>query len=156
MRIGFGYDFHKLTKGTSIKLAGVEISSDYNIVAHSDGDIVLHALADSIYGSLAKGDIGVHFPSNNKNKDIKSSKIIAHACSFLDDSGYKINNVDITIVIEEPYLQDKVDEMRTNLSSMINTDKNNISIKSSTSQKIGLIGNHQAAACYVSILISNE
>ena len=156
IRIGFGYDFHRLTEGTSINLAGIEITSDYKIVAHSDGDIVLHALADAIYGSLSKGDIGVHFPSDDKNKDIESIKIITHACSLLHDSGYQINNVDITIVIEKPHLQDKIDKMRTSLSSILKIDKNNISIKSSTSQKIGLIGNHQAAACYASILIKHD
>ena len=153
IRIGFGYDFHKLIKGDSLKLADVKIKSNYTINAHSDGDIVLHALSDSIYGAIANGDIGVHFPSNKENLNIRSSEILSHAHKMLEVSDYYISNIDITIVLEEPRLQDFIMDMRKNISRLISLEIDRISIKSSTSQKIGIIGNNQAIACYSSILV---
>ncbi len=153
IRIGFGYDFHKLTKGDSLILADVKIKSKYTVDAHSDGDIVLHALSDSIYGAIARGDIGTHFPSNDKNLNIRSSEILSHAHKILEESHYCLSNVDITIVLEEPRIQDFILEMRKNISRLTSLEIDRISIKSSTSQKIGLIGNNQAIACYSSILV---
>jgi 2-C-methyl-D-erythritol 2,4-cyclodiphosphate synthase len=154
-RIGFGYDMHKLNNGSSILLAGVEIASKYTVEAHSDGDIVLHSLSDAIYGSIAEGDIGIHFPSDAKNLNINSKNILNHAYNLLKKRNYKINNIDITIVIESPRLQPQIIRMRESLSKLLGISINQISIKSSTSQKIGLIGQHKAVTCYSTILISN-
>ena len=117
---------------------------------------MLHTLSDAIYGSLAKGDIGTHFPSDKKNLNISSLEIIQHACGLLKDSNYEINNTDITILLENPFLQPFIDEMRQSLSKILSIDKSKISIKSSTSQKIGLVGENKAIICYATILISNE
>ena len=155
-RVGFGYDMHKLVEGSYIMLGGVRINSNYTVVAHSDGDIVLHSLSDAIYGSLAAGDIGTHFPSNKENINIQSVKILKHACELITQSNYMINNIDITIVIESPYLQDHIMDMRKSIANIMSIDISQISIKSSTSQKIGMIGEHKAVACYSTILISNE
>ena len=155
-RVGFGYDMHKLEEGSYIMLGGIRIDSNHTVVAHSDGDIVLHSLSDAIYGSLAAGDIGTHFPSNKKNKNIQSVKILKHACELITQSTYMINNIDITIVIESPYLQDHITDMRKSIANIMSIDISQISIKSSTSQKIGMIGEHKAVACYSTILISNE
>ena len=155
-RIGFGYDMHKLEEGSYIMLGGIRIDSNYTVVAHSDGDIVLHSLSDAIYGSLAAGDIGTHFPSNKENINIQSVKILKHACELITQSNYMINNIDITIVIESPYLQDHIMDMRKSIANIMSIDISQISIKSSTSQKIGMIGEHKAVACYSTILISNE
>jgi 2-C-methyl-D-erythritol 2,4-cyclodiphosphate synthase len=154
-RIGFGYDMHKLNNGNSILLAGVEITSKYTVEAHSDGDIVLHSLSDAIYGSIAEGDIGIHFPSDSKNLNIDSKNILNHAYNLLKKRNYKINNIDITIVIESPRLQPQIIRMRESLSKLLGISINQISIKSSTSQKIGLVGQHKAVICYSTILISN-
>ena len=153
IRIGFGYDFHKLINGKSISLAGVEIQSNYSVSAHSDGDIVFHALSDAIYGAIADGDIGTHFPSNDQNLNISSKKILSHACETLDKFGYSLGNIDITIVLEEPRLRNFIPQMRKNISTLTSLNIDRISIKSSTSQGVGLIGNNQAIACYSSILI---
>ena len=134
-RVGFGFDFHKLIKGKSIRLAGINIPSNYSIEAHSDGDIVLHALSDAIYGAIAQGDIGTHFPSTNDNKNIDSKDIINHALSLLLSQGYSINNIDINIVLEKPHLQKKINDMRLNLAELLSCEVNLISIKSSTYQK---------------------
>ena len=155
-RIGFGYDMHQLEEGSYIVLGGIRIDSNRAVVAHSDGDIVLHSLSDAIYGSLAAGDIGTHFPSNIENINIPSIKILKHACELITQSEYMINNIDITIVIESPYLQDHILDMRKSIANIMSIDIGQISIKSSTSQKIGMIGEHKAVACYSTILISNE
>ena len=155
-RVGFGYDMHKLEEGNYIMLGGIRIDSNHAVVAHSDGDIVLHSLSDAIYGSLAAGDIGTHFPSNKENKNIQSIKILKHACELITQSNYMINNIDITIVIESPYLQDHIMDMRKSIANIMSIDIGQISIKSSTSQKIGMIGEHKAVACYSTVLISNE
>lgn len=155
-RVGFGYDMHKLEEGSYIMLGGIRIDSKHTVVAHSDGDIVLHSLSDAIYGSLAAGDIGTHFPSNKENINIHSVKILKHACELITQSNYMINNIDITIVIESPYLQDHIMDMRKSIANIMSIDISQISIKSSTSQKIGMIGEHKAVACYSTILISNE
>ena len=155
-RVGFGYDMHKLVEGSYIMLGGIRINSNYTVVAHSDGDIVLHSLSDAIYGSLAAGDIGTHFPSNKENINIQSVKILKHACELITQSNYMINNIDITIVIESPHLQDHIMDMRKSIANIMSIDIGQISIKSSTSQKIGMIGEHKAVACYSTILISNE
>ena len=155
-RVGFGYDMHKLEEGSYIILGGIKIDSNYTVVAHSDGDIVLHSLSDAIYGSLAAGDIGTHFPSNKENINIQSVKILKHACELVTQSNYMINNIDITIVIESPYLQNHILDMRKSIANIMSIDISQISIKSSTSQKIGMIGEHKAVACYSTILISNE
>ena len=154
IKIGFGYDLHRLCKGSALTLAGVSIPSEYSIDAHSDGDIILHALSDAIYGSLAHGDIGTHFPSNSSNVNISSKVILDHACNLLKKEMYTLGNIDITVILEKPRLQESILKMRQNLSKLTLTDLDCISIKSSTSQNIGLIGNHKAIACYVSILIS--
>ena len=156
IRIGYGYDMHKLSVGSYIILGGIKIDSNFSIIAHSDGDILLHTLSDAIYGSLAKGDIGTHFPSNNKNQNISSLKIIQHACSLLQESSYQINNTDITILLENPFLQPYIEQIRQSLSGILSIDISKISIKSSTSQKIGLVGENKAIICYATILISNE
>ena len=155
-RIGHGYDMHQLEKGTHIILGGIQIDSNYSVVAHSDGDIILHSLSDAIYGSLADGDIGTHFPSNEENKNIKSPKILNHACMLIKKANYVVNNIDITIVIESPYLQPYILDMRKSIANIMSIDNTQISIKSSTSQKIGVIGEYKAVACYSTILISNE
>tara|TARA_B100001113_G_scaffold212284_1_gene174149 strand:+ start:9370 stop:9849 length:480 start_codon:yes stop_codon:yes gene_type:complete len=156
IRIGYGYDMHKLCSGTHILLGGIKIDSKYSIVAHSDGDILLHTLSDAIYGALAEGDIGSHFPSNEQNHNINSLDIIQHAHSLLEESNYQINNTDITILLEQPFLQPFINEIRQSLSKILSIDVSKISVKSSTSQKIGLVGENKAIICYATILISHE
>ena len=107
IKIGFGYDLHKLCKGSGLTLAGVTVSSEYSIDAHSDGDIILHALSDAIYGSLAMGDIGIHFPSDSSNQNISSEIILSHACNLLQQEMYSLSNIDITVILEKPRLQQK-------------------------------------------------
>ena len=159
MRVGFGFDTHELEKGTSIRLGGIDIPSDYSIVAHSDGDIVYHACADAVYGALAIGDIGEHFPDTNKsNENIDSSIIMDHAVKKTESMGFYINNIDITIILESPKISKYKAEITRNLSEVLKTDINNISLKASTSEKLGFIGKNLGLTCYsiVSLLQKNS
>ena len=151
-KIGFGFDFHKLIKGNTIRFAGINIPSEYSVDAHSDGDIVFHALSDAIYGALAHDKV-TYFPSNNDNKNIDSNKSINHALLLLQSHNYSINNIDITIVLEKPHLQTKVNEMRLNLAKILGCETSLIGIKSSTYQKTVLLVTIKVIACYVNILI---
>ena len=120
-RVGLGFDIHELIAGTTIKLAGVSIPSKKMIKAHSDGDIIYHSLADAILGALSKGDIGMHFPDSDlKNKNLDSSKILSHAHSLMLNSKYIINNIDITLILEEP----KINKYKDNMCQKINKKYN--------------------------------
>ena len=116
-RVGLGFDIHELIAGTMIKLAGVSIPSKKMIKAHSDGDIIYHSLADAILGALSKGDIGMHFPDSDlKNKNLDSGKILSHAYSLMTNNKYIINNIDITLILEEPKIKKYKDNMCENIS----------------------------------------
>jgi len=159
MRVGFGFDTHELEKGTSIRLGGVDIPSEYSIVAHSDGDIVFHACADAIYGALAIGDIGEHFPDTNvSNKNIDSSIIVTHAVDQAKKMDFYINNIDITIILESPKISQYKKEITNSISEILETNTKNVSLKASTSEKLGFIGKNLGLTCYsiVSLLQNNS
>ena len=149
MRVGFGFDTHKLEKGTSIRLGGIDIPSTYSIVAHSDGDIIYHACADAIYGALAIGDIGEHFPDTKEsNRDIDSSIILAHAIEKTKSMKFCVNNIDITIVLESPKISEYKKDIIRNLAQILKIDIKNINLKASTSEKLGFIGKNLGLTCY--------
>ena len=159
MRVGFGFDTHELEKGTSIRLGGIDIPSDYSIIAHSDGDIVFHACADAIYGALAIGDIGEHFPDTKKsNENIDSTIILSHAIEKTESMGFCVNNIDITIILERPKISKYKKDIVINLSQILKTDVKNVSLKASTSEKLGFIGKNLGLTCYsiVSLLTKNS
>ena len=123
MRIGFGTDIHRLVEGRKLILAGVNVPAPFGELAHSDGDVVYHALMDAILGALALGDIGKHFPDNdNKYKDIDSSILVKRVVELMKDNGYAINNVDVSITLEKPKIKDYIMQMRENISNLLNTD----------------------------------
>ena len=145
MRIGFASDIHQLVENRKLILAGVIIPSPVGEKAHSDGDVVYHALAESILGALALGDLGKHFPDNDdKYLNIDSSLIVKEVVKMMDELGYKVNNIDISITLEKPKLRDRIDEMRSNIAKLLNTDISNVSVKAGTHEKIGPLGNLEA------------
>ena len=149
MKVGLGIDTHQLIPGKSIKLGGVDIPSDKTIKAHSDGDIVYHACADAIYGAAALGDIGEHFPDNDfKNKDLNSENIVMHSMQSISKLGFRINNLDITILLESPKISQYKQKMRENLARILLIDVNSINIKASTSESLGFIGRGEGITCY--------
>ena len=145
MRIGFASDIHQLVPDRKHILAGVVIPFDKGEKAHSDGDVVYHALAESILGALALGDLGKYFPDNDeKFLNIDSSIIVKEVYQMMSVRGYQINNVDISITLEEPKLKDRIIEMRSNIAKLLNTDINNVSVKAGTNEKLGPLGKGEA------------
>ena len=145
MRIGFASDIHQLVENRKLILAGVVVPSPVGEKAHSDGDVVYHALAESILGALALGDLGKFFPDNDvKYLNIDSSFIVKEVVKMMDELGYKINNIDISITLEKPRLRDRIDEMRSNIANLLNTDIKNVSVKAGTHEKIGPLGRGEA------------
>ena len=157
MRVGFGFDTHELEKGTYIRLGGLDIPSNFSIVAHSDGDIVYHACADAIYGALAIGDIGEHFPDTEEsNKNIDSSIILNHAIEKAETMGFCINNIDITVILESPKISKYKKDIIKNLSQALKTNVKNVSLKASTSEKLGFIGKNLGLTCYSIVSLLNK
>ncbi|MBH44330.1 MAG: 2-C-methyl-D-erythritol 2,4-cyclodiphosphate synthase [Gammaproteobacteria bacterium] len=157
MRIGYGVDIHQLVQGKEIKLCGVTIPSNYTIKAHSDGDIIFHACADAIYGAIAKGDIGEHFPdTNSSNKNIDSSKILLDASNQMTALNYVIQNIDITLILEEPKINKFKEKMIANLSSILKIHLDQVNIKATTNEKLGYVGENKGIKCYSIILIETN
>lgn len=139
--IGLGYDVHRLAEGESLVLGGIQIPSDAGTVAHSDGDVILHALVDALLGALALGDIGEHFPDTDpKWKGAASSVFVEHAIKLVHENGFQVINVDITLVLESPKILDFKLQMRQSIAGMTGLPLNRVSVKATTSEKIGFAG----------------
>ena len=155
VRIGHGYDVHRLVKSRKLILGGVEIPYEMGLDGHSDADVVTHALIDSFLGAAALGDIGCHFPDTDpKYKDADSMKLLENVMSKLTDNGYSIGNVDITIVAEKPKLSEYIGQMRANISKAIDSPVENISIKATTNEKLGFIGKGEGIAAFSVALLT--
>ncbi|WP_300757102.1 2-C-methyl-D-erythritol 2,4-cyclodiphosphate synthase [uncultured Brachyspira sp.] len=154
MKIGHGYDLHVLTENRKLILAGIEIPYELGLKGHSDADAVIHAVIDSIFGALALGDIGSHFPDNDeKYKDISSVILLKQTVSIMKEKNYNIGNIDITIILEKPKLRNYIDIMRENLSKLLSTDIENISIKAKTNEKMDSVGRGEAIAVHCVCLL---
>ena len=141
MRIGHGYDVHKLVEERDLYLCGEKIEYEKGLLGHSDADVSLHALSDAILGALALGDIGKHFPdSDEKYKGISSMILLENVYKLMIEKGYEIGNVDLTIVCQRPKLAPFIDKMRENVAKALNTSKENISIKATTTEGLGFEG----------------
>lgn len=157
IRIGHGYDVHRLKEGRSLILGGVEIPHIKGLDGHSDADVLLHAVMDALLGALAKGDIGGHFPdSDERYKGISSMKLCAHVYSLMDDAGYKIGNVDATIIAQAPKLAPYIDMMRENIARVLNTDIENINCKATTEERLGFTGDGSGIAAHAVCLIEKK
>lgn len=156
IRIGFGYDVHKLVIGRKLILGGVEIPFEKGSLGHSDADVLLHSICDALLGAAALGDIGKHFPDNDSTyKDISSLLLLKRVYNLLNSNSYKINNIDSTILLEKPKILKYSDEMKRNIASVLMLDTNQISIKATTSEGMGFIGASKGIACYSVALISS-
>ena len=141
MRIGYGYDVHKLVAGRKLILGGVEISFEKGLAGHSDADVLIHSIIDAILGALAKDDIGKLFPdSDDKYKDIDSRILLRKVTNIMDEAGYEVGNLDATICAQEPKLQQHIPEMRKNIAVDLHTEINNISVKATTEENLGISG----------------
>ena len=157
MRIGHGYDAHKLVPGGGMTLGGIEIKCDYSLEAHSDGDILVHALIDALLGAAAYGDLGTYFPSKDQSlKNISSLSMLSTVLEKLNTDGYKILNIDLTYVGQVPKLISYSKEIRQNLSTFINMDIENISCKATTTDHLGFEGKLEGISCHCVVLIDRQ
>ena len=154
MRIGFASDIHRLVEGRKLILAGVHIPAPFGELAHSDGDVVYHAVAESILGALALGDLGKHFPdSDMKYKDMDSSIILSEVVKMMKEKNFKVGNIDISITLETPKLKDYIFDMRKNLAHYLETDINNVSVKAGTNEKLDALGKGEAVKAEAIVLL---
>ena len=156
MRIGHGYDVHKFGPGDKLILGGVSIPYEHSFVAHSDGDVLIHALIDALLGAAALGDIGQHFPDTDvKWKGADSRQLLRAVVAMIASKGYKLGNADITIVAQQPKMLPHLDKMRLNLSTDINCNIDQINIKATTTEELGFAGRKEGIACHaVALLVS--
>ena len=157
IRIGNGYDVHKLVEGRKLILGGVEIPYEKGLLGHSDADVLVHSIMDAMLGALALGDIGQHFPDNdNKYLNIDSMILLEKVMELIKERGYKIGNIDSIIVAQKPKLKDFLPKMRENIGKVLNTSIENISIKATTEEKLGFTGNGEGMKAYCVVLLNKE
>jgi len=155
VRLGNGFDVHAFTEGNEITLCGINIPFSKKLLGHSDADVGLHAITDAIYGAIAAGDIGTHFPpSDPKFKNASSDLFLKHAVQLTNQLGYEINNVDCTIICEQPKIGPLSEEMRTSISEIMGLDKQRISVKATTSEKLGFTGREEGIAALATVTVS--
>lgn len=157
LRIGNGYDVHRLVEGRKLILGGVEIPHLKGVLGHSDGDVLVHAVMDALLGALALGDIGQHFPdTSNEYKDIDSMILLERVFRLIKEKGYRIINLDCIIVAQQPKLKPYLDEMRDKISKVLETEISNISIKATTEEKLGFTGNEEGIKSYCVVLLQKK
>ena len=157
MRIGIGYDVHKLVENRKLFIGGIEIPYEKGLLGHSDADVLIHAIMDSILGALALRDIGYHFPDNdNEFKDIDSKILLKRVFEIMKSKNYKIGNIDCVIACQDPKLASYIDEMRKTISHILDTDIENISIKATTTEKLGFIGRGEGISSEAVCLLERD
>lgn len=156
MRIGHGYDVHKLVEGRKCIIGGVDIPSNVGLLGHSDADVLLHAISDALLGAAALGDIGKHFPpSDNAFKDADSRVLLKAVVSILKQNGYKVGNVDSTIIAEKPKMAPFIEQMRENIALDLEVDVSAVSVKATTEEGLGFTGEGKGIAAHAVCIIEN-
>lgn len=148
IRFGIGYDVHKLAAGRKLILGGVEIEHEFGLEAHSDGDVLIHAIMDALLGAAALGDIGQHFPGTAEFKDISSVELLKRVCALIKEKNYSIGNVDSIVVAEKPKLAPHILQMRERLAAVMQVDVDAVSVKATTEEGLGFTGTRQGIAAY--------
>lgn len=153
-RIGYGYDVHKLDEGKNLFLGGIKIPHSKGCIAHSDGDVLLHAICDALLGAAAMRDIGVHFPNTDQQyKDIDSKVLLKKSLELIASKGYSVVNIDSTICLEKPKLKDFIPEMIETIAKLLDTSIENVSVKATTTEKLGFVGKEEGIAAHAVVLI---
>ena len=156
IRIGHGYDVHRLTEGRKLILGGVEIPWEKGLLGHSDADVLLHAVTDALLGAAGLGDIGRHFPDTDPDLEgIDSMILLKKAVEMLDDKGYSVGNVDATVIPQKPKLAPYIDEMRENISVACGLKMNAVSVKATTEEKLGFTGRLEGISATAVCLIES-
>ncbi|MDR2913355.1 MAG: 2-C-methyl-D-erythritol 2,4-cyclodiphosphate synthase [Tannerella sp.] len=154
MRIGFGYDVHALTEGRELWLGGIRIEHPYGLMGHSDADVLIHAICDALLGAANMRDIGYHFPdTSGEYKDIDSKILLRETMRILREAGFEVGNIDATIAAEQPKLNPHIPEMQKILTEVMRIPIHDLSIKATTTEKLGFTGRCEGIAAYVVVLI---
>lgn len=156
-RVGFGYDVHKISRERILVLGGIVIPCEFGLEGHSDADVLLHAICDAMLGALALGDIGKHFPNSNPEfKDVDSKILLGKASELICQFGYEIGNIDSTLVMERPKILPYINKMKEEIAGVLKIDISQISIKATTSEKLGFIGREEGASAYAVALLNKK
>lgn len=157
MRIGNGFDVHAFGEGDHVILGGVRVPHSHGVIAHSDGDVVIHALCDAIFGALALGDIGVHFPpSDERWRNADSRQFLRHAAMLMAQHGYALGNADVTVIGERPKISPHAQAMREYLAADLDSSVSRISVKATTTEKLGFTGRGEGIAAQATVLLERR
>ena len=156
-RTGFGIDFHQLVRGRKLMLGGIEIPSQKGGLGHSDADVLLHAICDALLGALNLGDIGIHFPDSDPAfKDIDSKILLQKTYTLVKERNYRIVNIDATICLEQPKIRPYADEMKDTIAPLLEITRDQVSIKATTTEKMGFVGREEGIIAYATLLLCGE
>ncbi len=156
MRVGFGFDVHQLTEGKEFFIGGIRIDSPFGATGHSDADVLIHAICDAILGAAALGDIGTHFPDTDmKYKNIDSKLLLKEVMNLLTKNNYRLINIDSTLSLEAPKIKPYIEQMRSKLSEVTGIGADCISIKATTSEKLGFVGRQEGVCAYAVVMIES-
>jgi len=157
MRIGHGFDAHRFGEGDSVTIGGVAIPHTQGLVAHSDGDVLIHAICDAILGAMALGDIGKHFPDNDPAfKNIDSAELLKSVMQSASDKGYKVGNLDCTVIAQAPRLGAHIPAMQTKLSMLLNVEADAVNVKATTTEKMGYTGRGEGISAHAVVLMQPQ
>jgi 2-C-methyl-D-erythritol 2,4-cyclodiphosphate synthase len=157
IRVGFGYDVHQLTENRELWLGGVQIPHDKGALGHSDADVLLHAICDALLGAAGKRDIGFYFPDTSSEfKNIDSKILLQRTVQVLKEDGWKVGNIDSTLCMERPKIMSYVPTMKATISSICGIEEGDISIKATTSEKMGFVGREEGVNAYAVVLINKD
>jgi len=154
MRIGFGYDSHRLVEGRRLILGGIEVPHEKGLLGHSDADALIHAICDAILGAIAGGDMGRHFPDTDPlYKDISSMNLLHGVHTMAEEKGFTINNIDSTIVLEKPKLAGYLHEMVTNISDVLRISSDRVNVKAKTNEGMGFLGRNEGVVAFAVVSV---
>ena len=154
MRIGHGYDVHRLVEGRDLILGGVKIEFELGLLGHSDADVLLHAVSDALLGAAGLGDIGRHFPDTDPQyKGADSRVLLRHVVNLVKEQGYRISNVDVTMIAQKPKLKDHIPQMVKNIAADLEIAENRVNVKATTEEKLGFTGTMEGLRCHAVCLL---
>ena len=156
-RVGHGYDVHRFVEGRALVIGGVEIPFELGLLGHSDADVLLHAIMDAILGAMALGDIGRHFPdTDDKYKGASSMHLLTKVTALMKSCGYKIGNVDATLVMQKPKVAPYIEQMRANIAFGLGCDASDVNVKATTEERLGFTGREEGASAHCVVLLIKE
>lgn len=157
IRVGFGFDVHRLVSGRELWLGGIKLEHELGLLGHSDADVLIHAICDALLGAANMRDIGYHFPDNSGEfKDIDSKILLSRTIALIAEKGYRVGNIDATVCAERPKLKAHIPHMQEVLAKVMGIDPDDVSIKATTTEKLGFTGREEGISAYATVLIEKE